>query len=185
MRDSKDSSCFGKRFSIPEIKVPDIAASSISRNIMPSSNVADIVVPADITISKIPADDLVDSSTNTDQEVIRSMVSPSVMHRATNMRIDYPLTASKLTNKVQSSIMDPNVQAFPSIPGNDSMIDNANYRKGIADKYWSSPLTVGTNIGPQISDTQEKRNAVLDVNTANLAVRFFKMKYARTRKHKQ
>ena len=132
-------------------------------------------------VSKIPADDVSASSIvgNTNQEVIRSMLSPSVTNMVTDMQITYPLTASELTNVDQT--MEKLVHMGPlsmkksveskmiPITGSlsDSMIIDSKYQRDISDKL---PLEVETNMYPQISDTREEPNAMLNANTVNLPV---------------
>ena len=132
-------------------------------------------------LSKIPADDVSASSIvgNANQEVIRSMLSPSVTNMVTDMQITYPLTASELTNVDQTMkklvrmgplSMKKSVESkMIPITGSlsDSMIIDSEYQRDISGKL---PLEVETNMYPQISDTREEPNAMLNANTVNLLV---------------
>ena len=132
-------------------------------------------------LSKIPADDVSASSIvgNANQEVIRSMLSPSVTNMVTDMQITYPLTASELTNVDQTMkklvrmgplSMKKSVESkMIPITGSlsDSMIIDSEYQRDISGKL---PLEVETNMYPQISDTREEPNAMLNANTVNLPV---------------
>ena len=157
----------------PEIKTPDVKDSSMSYDVTPSS---------------IMANDI----DHTSQEVIRSMVSPSVTNVVTSMELAYPLTASKITNmgqkmekivhvnplSVERSVESKMIPISGSL--SDSMVIGSNYRKEISDKSWSLPLEVETNMYPQISDTREEPSDMLNANANTVNLKMSYMRYART-----